>query len=89
MSLSYQVSGKTAAGAPFALNGRDEFELDLRVVDGAELGARTKVQCVVRFDMTGWFNGVSLSGPGGPCGGGPGPGRGLRRPGEADGDREA
>jgi hypothetical protein len=61
MALSYRVAGKTGAGTPFVLSGRDEFDLDLRVVDGAELGAHTKVQCEVRLDMTGWWNGVALS----------------------------
>lgn len=80
MELSYRVAGKTAAG-PFVLSGRDEFRLDLRAVDGAELGARTKVLCVVRLDMGGWFNGVMLGegGMGGSGGGssGPGPGGGF------------
>jgi hypothetical protein len=72
MSLSYRVSGKTAAGAPFVLSGRDDFQLDLRAVDGAELGARTKLLCVVRLDMSGWFNGVSLTGGSGAGGSGDG-----------------
>jgi hypothetical protein len=58
MPLSFRVSGQTAAGLPFVLRGSDEFDVDLRMVDGAELGARTRLVCVVRFDMTGWFEGV-------------------------------
>jgi hypothetical protein len=62
MPVSYRVAGRTSAGAPFVLSGRDDFQLDLRVVDGAELGAHTKVLCVVRLDMSGWWNGVLLAG---------------------------
>jgi hypothetical protein len=72
MSLSYRVTGKTAAGAPFVLSGRDGFQLDLRVVDGAELGAHTKLLCVVRLDMSGWWDGVVLAASAGPGGLGPG-----------------
>jgi hypothetical protein len=60
MPLSFRVSGKTAGGLPFALTGQDDFRLELRMVDGAELGARTRLECVVRLDMNGWFNGVAL-----------------------------
>jgi hypothetical protein len=65
MELSVRVSGKTAAGVPFALLGRDDFGIDLRMVDGAELGAHTRLSCVIRLDMAGWFDGVNLTPPGG------------------------
>jgi len=61
MELSVRVAGKTAAGVPFVLRVRDDFRFDLRMVDGAELGAHTKISCVVRLDMAGWFDGVDLT----------------------------
>jgi hypothetical protein len=57
-AASFQVSGKTAAGVPFVVRGRDEVRLELRAVDGAELGAHTMLVCVVRFNVDQWFQGL-------------------------------
>jgi hypothetical protein len=67
MPLSYRVAGTTATGTPFVLRGSEDFRIDLRMVDGAELGAHTGLVCVVRLDMGMWFDQVPLPAPGAPA----------------------
>jgi hypothetical protein len=60
MSASFRIAGKTAAGTPFVLRGKDDVQLELRTVDGVELGAHTRLACVIRLDVRGWFADVPL-----------------------------
>jgi hypothetical protein len=61
MTATFRVTGKTAAGAAFVLSGQMDLRLDLRVLDGVELGAHTRLACTIRLDVRGWFAGVSLA----------------------------
>ncbi len=65
MRVAFRLSGKTAAGVPFVVWGRDGLRIDLRAPGGggAEVGARTKVSCVVRLDADRWLTGVPFPAP--------------------------
>jgi hypothetical protein len=61
MTSTFRVTGKTADGAAFVLSSQMDLRLDLRVLDGVELGAHTRLACAIRLDVRGWFAGVSLA----------------------------
>jgi hypothetical protein len=55
--VSLSLTGHTAGGAAFVLTDRNKVELELRA-EGAELGAGSRLVCVLHLDVAGWLAGV-------------------------------
>ena len=58
---SFSITGRTPEGTPFALTGEDDFELDLRAGDGAELAPGMSLTATVLLDVGQWWTGVQPS----------------------------
>jgi hypothetical protein len=66
MDVAFRLTGQTPGGLPFVVTDRRGLELEVRAVDGVELGPTGRLVGVVRLDVGRWLQ--EVTDPGGARG---------------------